>query len=254
MDIKILIASHKEYWMPQEDMYLPIHVGMANQESIGYMGDDTGDHISYKNPNYCELTAAYWAWKNLEAKYIGLVHYRRHFAAKRYGLSVESKRNTVLSRGQLENVLLRTDIVLPNKRKYYIETNRSHYNHAHNKLDLDMTEQIIEELYPDYKLYFHIVMNRTWAHMFNMFIMEREKFHAYCKWLFSILFTLEKRIDISTYDSYQARVFGFISELLLDVWIEKNQFAYKEIDFVFMEHQNWLKKGYLFLERKYRKR
>ena len=79
MNIKILVATHKPYWMPDDDVYLPIHVGKAGQKDIGFIGDDTGENISYKNANYCELTGMYWAWKNLQADYIGLCHYRRYF-------------------------------------------------------------------------------------------------------------------------------------------------------------------------------
>lgn len=38
---------------------------------MGYIGDNTGDNISLRNPNYCELTGLYWAWKNLKCDYIG---------------------------------------------------------------------------------------------------------------------------------------------------------------------------------------
>lgn len=38
---------------------------------MGYIGDNTGDNISLRNSNYCELTGLYWAWKNLKCDYIG---------------------------------------------------------------------------------------------------------------------------------------------------------------------------------------
>ena len=84
MKTTILIATHKEYPMPSDPLYQPIHVGKAiSSVSLPFMGDNTGDHISEKNPNYCELTALYFAWKNIDADYVGLVHYRRHFSLKK---------------------------------------------------------------------------------------------------------------------------------------------------------------------------
>lgn len=82
MNIKVLVATHKKYCMPAERIYLPIQVGKAGKESLGYQGDDIGDNISWKNPSYCELTGAYWGWKNLQCDYVGLCHYRRYFLKK----------------------------------------------------------------------------------------------------------------------------------------------------------------------------
>jgi len=65
--------------MPEDSVYMPIHVGREGKADIGYTGDHTGDTISSKNANYCELTGLYWAWKNLDADYIGLVHYKNYF-------------------------------------------------------------------------------------------------------------------------------------------------------------------------------
>ena len=249
MNIKILVATHKKYWMPEDEVYLPIHVGKEGKQDLGYIGDNTGDNISIKNSNYCELTAIYWAWKNLEADYIGLVHYRRYFT-KHNLRNCEKKKQDILTKNDFENILKDVDIIVPDKRKYYIETIRSHYNHSYYEKDLNETENIIKEIYPEYSIAFNKVMNRTWAHMFNMFVMRRDYFDEYCEWLFTILFELEERIDISNYTTMEARVFGFISELLLDVWLETKQINYKEVNVSFMEKQNWLKKGGLFLKRK----
>ena len=250
MNIKILVATHKKYWMPNDDVYLPIHVGKENKDNLGYIGDNTGDNISIKNPNYCELTAIYWAWKNLKADYIGLVHYRRYFTKHNFR-NCEKKKQDILLKSDFENILKDADIIVPDKRKYYIETIRSHYNHSYYEKDLNETENVIKEIYPEYLVAFDRVMNRTWAHMFNMFVMRKDYFDEYCEWLFTILFELEKRIDISNYTIMEARVFGFISELLLDVWLETKQIRYKEVNVSFMEKQNWLKKGGLFLKRKF---
>lgn len=247
-DIKIIVATHKKYWMPSDPMYLPLHVGREGKKDLGYTGDDTGDNISLKNKNYCELTGLYWAWKNLDADYVGVAHYRRHFVDKRGG---GSKQDKVLTQVQLEQLLKETDIVLPKPRNYYIETNYSQYVHAHHAEDLDVTREILEEKYPSYVKAFDESMKRTYGHRFNMFVMKKEYFRQYCEWLFDILFELEKRLDISDYSENDARVFGFVSERLLDVWLDANHLKYENIAVQFMERQNWVKKGGSFLKRKF---
>lgn len=251
MNIKILVASHKPYWMPKESCYLPLHVGKEGKQDLGFIGDNTGDNISTKNANFCELTGIYWAWKNLTADYIGLCHYRRYFCRKVHGKDIEARHQAILSQTDYENLLGSCDCLLPVQRNYYIETVRSQYEHAHNKSDLDECEKIIAEKYPDYTPSFTTVMNRKKLHILNMFVMKWELYDSYCVFLFGVLFELEKRIHIGSYDQYEARVFGFLAERLLNVWVEKNKIDYTEVPIVFMEDINWLKKGGSFLKRKF---
>lgn len=250
MDIKILVATHKQYWMPEDKIYLPIHVGRAIKADFGYLGDDTGENISDKNANYCELTGLYWAWKNLKCDYIGLCHYRRYFAHAVSSSDVEKKKLAILQQADYEKLFQQYDVILPKQRNYFIETVRSQYEHAHNKNDLEVAEKIIKELYPEYSKAFIKVMGRTKLHIFNMFVMKKEKFDEYCQWLFTILFELEKRIDIRRYDEYEARVFGFLSERLFNVWLEKQQLKVIEINVIFLESINWINKGVKFFWRK----
>lgn len=252
MNIKILVATHKEYQMPKDDIYLPIHVGKAlSSLSLPFTADNTGDNISLKNPHYCELTALYWAWKNLDADYIGLAHYRRHFVLRKPGSFCKNKFAYILSSTQVESLLQNYPLVLPKPRNYFIETNYSHFVHAHPAESMELTKQILQEQYPDYLSAFELAMNRTKAHRFNMFIMKKDLFHDYCNWLFSILFELEQRLDISGYTAYNQRIFGFISERLLDVYLEKHNIPYTELPVLFMEQENWFKKGFAFLMRKF---
>ncbi len=246
---RIFIATTKRYRMPEGEIYCPIQVGAVGKESIGYARDDSGENISHKNPHYCELTALYWAWKNAEADFIGLCHYRRHFTRKE-AHTAQGKWKEILTDREWERLLASYPVIVPDKRKYFIETNRSHYCHAHPAIGLDETERIIREKYPEYDDVFQIVMQRTWAHMFNICVMRRDYFDAYMTWLFDVLFELEKRVDVVGWDTFQQRMCAFVSELLLDVWLEKNDILYAEQNVSFMEKQNWLKKGGLFLKRK----
>lgn len=254
-DIKIGIATHKAYQMPEEKIYEPIQCGAAiNQENFGYAKDNSKNNISVKNPNYCELTALYWLWKNTNAEYKGLVHYRRHFSKKKYvNMFSCGKFEDILDKNTLEAILANNDIILPNLRNYYIETIESHYKHTHYEQDLVVTRNVLTELYPEYLKSYDKVLKRKSAHMFNMFIMKNDCFEEYCKWLFTILFEVEKQLDISTYSVFHQRVFGRISEILLDVWLDYRKLNFVEIPIIFMEKQNWKNKIFKFFKAKIKK-
>lgn len=247
-DIKIIVATHKAYPMPDTPMYLPLQVGSAINEELPYVHDNTGRNISEKNNTFCELTGLYWAWMNLDAAYIGLCHYRRYFACRPFG----NKRKRILTEAEALRFLQKMDVILPKKRHYWIETNYSQYIHAHHREDLDTARQILAESYPEYLPAYDEIMGRTSGHRFNMFIMKQDILYAYCGWLFDVLFELERRLDISGYDPVGRRVFGYVGERLLDVWVETNHIAYAELPVVNMENQHWLKKGSRFLMRKWK--
>lgn len=252
-NVQIVVAAHKKYQMPTDKIYLPMQVGAEGKEAIeGYALDNIGDNISKKNPYFCELTGLYYAWKNLDADYLGLVHYRRYFTmSKKIPRKENKKFEEVLSEKQVEELLKSSDVILPKKRNYYIENLYSHYEHTMYVEPLVETEKIIKEKYPEYVEEFEKIHTRTSAHMFNMFIMKKDILDSYCKWLFDILFELEKIIDVSKYDSFHSRFYGRISELLLDVWINKNQIQYEEVKVMDMQNINWLKKGTSFLQAKF---
>lgn len=251
-NIKIIVATHKKYQMPEDKMYIPVQVGAEGKEDLGYQKDNSGENISEKNPYFCELTGLYWAWKNLSADYIGLVHYRRHFSVNNKIPKSESEKfKILLTEEQASEKLEKVDVILPKLRKYYIENLYSHYEHTMYIEPLDETRKIIEEKYPEYIEEFDKLHKRTSAHMFNMFVMKKEILNEYCTWLFDILFELEKRTDPSKYDSFHARFYGRVSELLLDVWINKNQIKYEEVKVIDMQNVNWVKKGISFLKAKF---
>lgn len=248
MDIKILVATHKKAHMPQDGMYLPVRVGNAlAKDDFGYAGDDSGDNISEKNPYFCELTALYWGWKNVKADYMGLAHYRRHFCCRKG----QWKYSLIMTREEAERLLAKADVLLPKKRRYFIESLSSHYKHTHDMEHLELAREMLRRLYPDYVATFDCVMRRTSAHMFNMMVMKREVLDSYCSWLFDILFALEKEIDVSGMPAFDARLFGRVSELLLDVWIEHNHVKYVETGFVQIGDENWGAKIKGFLTAKF---
>ena len=257
--VKVVVASHKEYRMPEDALYLPLQVGAElNSADFGYEKDNTGDNISSLNPDFCELTGLYWAWKNLDADYIGLVHYRRHFSMRKKG---SDPFDNLLTLKEIEPYTDKIKVFVPKKRNYYIETLYSHYAHTHFASHLDVTRNIIRERYPEYDKCCEKVFNSKSGYMFNMLIMKSELLDEYCTWLFDILFELKNRVteeEIESMSAFQRRFYGRVSEILFNVWIMKKiedgelrNSEVKELKCIHMEKVNWFKKGSAFLAAKF---
>lgn len=259
--VKIIIATHKKYEMPKDDMYLPLHVGAEGKVDennrpldLGYQKDNTGENISELNASYCELTGLYWAWKNLDEDFIGLSHYRRHFCIKKSKRDFEN----VLSYKEIEPYLDSIRVFVPQKRKYYIESLYSHYAHTHYAEHLDVVREIIQKDYPSYLKSFDKIVKQTSGYMFNMMIMQRDLLDDYCTWLFDILFKAGEKINVGNENAFQGRFYGRISEIIFNVWLDEQIQSgklkineIKEIPCIHMEKINWLKKGTAFLNAKF---
>lgn len=222
MSISIFTITHVPFTPPEVPIYIPLQVGRALHDDYGYMGDDTGDNISAKNPYYSELTGLYWIWKNYtDSDYLGLCHYRRHFL---------NDVGELMSEAEYMHIFSRYDVIISKSRLGEYDY-RTVYSRSHDIRNLDMTGEVIQELYPDYYETFQSVIADNHCYVGNLFAAPRALFCAYCEWLFTIFSALEKRIDVSGYDDYHKRVFGFLSEQLLIVWVKHNRLSYYEAPF-----------------------
>ena len=218
--ITIYVATHKKAEFPKEYIYKPIRVGAAlNNDDFGYQRDDSGDNISNKNKSFCELTATYWIMKNDKSDIVGLTHYRRYFFKKHKNNKLEN----VLSEQDIREILKDKDIIVPNSTFIIKHNAEKSWEKTHIKKDYDECRKIIAEKYPDYVETFEQFSKSRFLYICNMFIARKEIFDEYYKWLFDILFELEKRTDTSNYDDYNKRLFGFMSERLFNVWLLKHK-------------------------------
>ena len=221
----ILICSHNKEVANYNKVYLPIHVGAAlSSLRLNMQRDDEGDNISLKNKNYCELTGHYWAWKNLpnDVKYIGLVHYRRNFDWEGRRIDYFVKHVSDLNG---------YDIILP-VRSVCPYSIKEQYCMGHIREDYYIMEEMIKQKYPEYFNAFQYIMRGNSYSPFNMFFTSREIFNEYSAWLFPLLSAIENKVYISEY-AMQSRVFGFMSERLLNVfcYYKKLRVRYKPIFF-----------------------
>lgn len=211
--IQIFTMTHKSFTPPPDPIYVPLQVGRANQEPLGYLRDDLGDNISHLNAYYSELTGVYWLWKNCtDTDIIGICHYRRYLIAED---------GRLYRADDFARLLAEYDMIVTKK----LELRTSYYDgfaSTHDEKDLVETERVVAEKYHSYAPLFHQMVHQKETYFANMMVCSKQLYDQYCAWLFDILFEVQKRIDTTGYDNYRKRVYGFLSEFLLTVWIEKN--------------------------------
>ena len=217
MNMKIYTMTHRQFSPPADEIYVPLHVGRALAADLGYAGDDTGDHISDLNEFYGELTGIYWVWKNdTDSDAVGVCHYRRYFLNDNGGL---------MTQPEYERILQDYDVMISDLPSAG-GTNYDNFAKAHSKKDLDLMAAAIQTLYPlDYAVY-EAVMQESKCCYGNLMVCKKELFDAYCAWLFPIFVEMGDKIDVSSYDMYHKRLFGFLSEMLLYVWIKARGLKY----------------------------
>ncbi len=223
----IYVVGHKPFALPEgaDSSYRPMMVGPSKPwgRENGYAVDDDGLNISDKNSTFCELTAYYWAWKNpSDDDLLGFCHYRRYFM----------ENDAPLNTSTIEKIFSDPTVVMivPEKTTWRMDKVTDAYiRGAGYQQDLIHTENVIREKWPEYLDAFHEVLDSNSAYYRNMLIARRDIFEAYCSWLFSILFEVEKRVDLSSYNATERRVFGFLSEILLNVYIVAKKLKVVEV-------------------------
>lgn len=223
------VLTHKPFDYQKLPLgYKPLLVGAdKNPNPENFIQDNQGDNISNKNATFSELTGLYWLWKHCDDQRLGISHYRRYFSKYQNPYALYAH---VMLTGQVMPVkIAELDSHLDNGVDWIVSRPQSggpgnlwnQFKYNHHIKDLKVTREIVSELYPDYLGSFDKVMqSRKTASFYNMFYSNRDEFNQYAEWLFQILFEAEKRCDISGYDSYQQRLYGFLSERLFNVWLE----------------------------------
>lgn len=241
-NIKIFICAHKEVALPQHPYFLPIQAGAALHEPInGYQPDNEGENISLRNPHFCELTCHYWAWRNLKnVDIVGLNHYRRYFdfqkkwpqlSADKHFIATDDFLNKPYVFPNLESILNKYDIILPIARHWRV-SNTQQYADYHIAKDWEMLRQIIKEKSPQYIPAFEKTMDHSNKSVgYNMFITHWKHFNAYSEWLFDILFEVERRVPPID-NPIQSRIYGYMSERLINVFCEYHRLRIKHIPLI----------------------
>lgn len=227
--MKIYVITHKPIELILPEGYQRMLVGACKKRNTiqneDYEFDDKSiDNISDKNANYCELTGLYWIWKNSNEKIKGLVHYRRFFTRNRFS----SDAQLYYSTEKIESILDRYQAIVAERIYVDEPTLLDDYKKNHKEKDWVLMREIIADKFPQYMSAFEKMERSNWFFPYNMLITEKGIFNAFSEWLFEVLETLESHVDLSGYDVQQSRIYGFMSERLLGVWLDTNNIKYYE--------------------------
>lgn len=245
---KILVCYYKQILIDlKNDIYIDLQCGKDDTKiDLEMTADNTGDNISIRNRYWSEITGLYWAWKNLDkTNYVGLCSYRRFFNFKinpRNLLQIlpldSSDQINKIKIPNIEDIFLNYDIIIP-KPYVYAYSIREVCKRNYRIEDFDILESIVNKISPEFSEAFKLTFynnNKLIGH--NMFIMSWEHYNEYCEWVFSILFEAEKQIDPMNYPIHQVRVFGYMHELLLQVFITKNKFRCYNSQLTWLNNEN----------------
>lgn len=215
--MSIFVVTHKdiEKNIPQEYKTFAVNANVNTINADFY--DNTLDNISLKNTSYCELTAIYWLWKNYKGDFVGINHYRRFF----------SNGNDYLESHKAKELVKSGAVILPEKEKFISSNATKYWTTSGYKSDLRVIRQAIGEYSPHYIYSYDKIMSEHSLSCYNMMVMNKEVFDSYCEWLFGILTIVESKFDNENKGEksrrgYYKRIYGFIAERLLNVWIEQN--------------------------------
>lgn len=196
---------------------IPVHAGAAlSNQDICYIRDDEGENISVRNRDYCEMTVAFWAWKNdSDSDYIGLCHYRRRYKTNKSVLChlMNQEFDVITTIPKILDNGLYSEIVSENA---FIDT---------------VTWELLGKALEKYDSGIYESWEKAGALHFlipyNMSIMTRKLFDEYCNLLFKILATIDK-FYLDKGIQRNNRYLGYVSEVFLSLYLSTYKEKYKK--------------------------
>ncbi|WRS27299.1 DUF4422 domain-containing protein [Oscillospiraceae bacterium MB08-C2-2] len=283
-NIKILV-SHRidmDSELISTPLYVPVRCGAVfdTKNRMNILGDDAGDNISENRLSFCEYTVQYWAWKNVQADYYGLCHYRRYlsFSQRRFKtdafnmvqgaalMPASKKRYGLLNASMMEQMISNYDIIvseyadvrkIPTPRNKQDTVNQmwnAYVGEFFEQSSIDLMFQLVDKMAPQYsssaREYFAGNLHRG----FNCYILKKELFERLCEFQFPIMFEVARRLDTTGYTQTMLRTPAFIGEMLYGIFIYHvstyEQWKVKELQLVFFNKTNRIK-GFLDLIERY---
>lgn len=248
----------KEYLQNDACIPIQVGYGETHID-MGIQKDNEGDNRGCKHPYYSELSGLYWLWKNIDAEYKGLFHHRRALTLKKesfssnlyflyrrvrctiatlfknkefvrpYELYVPEliyKREvnsflSILNEKYLETI----DIIVPKPYEFWPMSVMRYFSSVIDYCTFELLGKIIKDYWPQYHEYWYKTINSRKLYYANISIMRNSLFDSYVTFVFGVLDKLEEKFKEQNYyisftdEKAMSRKFGYISELLTNVFI-----------------------------------
>lgn len=233
--MKIYVVTHKPFEAELPPNYEYIQVNAARNEPFCRLTDHSGDNISEKNPFFCELTATYWIWKNDKVNdIVGLAHYRRFLTTNRFSSSCKHYLNSP----EVEKFLKKYDFIATKLHRSNT-TVKEHLEINVREKDFQLLRETVGVVCPEYLPTFDEVFSGHLSYLLNVMICKKSQWDKYCEWLFSILFEMEKHVDMTGYSVQEQRLYGFLAERLFTVYVRKNNYRVKSFPTYLVGESKW---------------
>ena len=175
-----------------------------------------------------------WIWKNYlkdypQVDYVGFCHYRRFFDFKeKKKFSAFKPEESIIFREKIwkkntekkiNDYIEGYDVIVPAPIEFE-ENILDQYLVAHPKEVIDKFIEIIKKDYPWLVDIMNDFLSGNKMYPCLNYVMKKELFEDWCKFIFDILFKIEKEIDFSSYTTYDTvRAPAFAAERFFNVWL-----------------------------------
>ena len=168
-----------------------------------------GDNMDSLNRWYCELTGLYWLWKNSDAWYVGLEHYRRFFAS----VKTEKRRMGIAEAQEILDT--KADMIVT---EYFHGPKYTALDWFRDSRYLGHLEKFMSVLSPADREGFGAYIKRHSLIQCNMFIGKRPVMERWCGFIFDALARYDR---VSPPSESNRRMDGYFAEHFFGYWLER---------------------------------
>jgi len=230
---EIFAVGHRVDQMPAIPGIRRILAGAGGQ-ALGLnseiLRDDCGETIAHRNPDFSEMTAIYWVWKNVaDLDGVGFCHYRRYLDFRKSAWqstretqlrslrAVRSYESYFIDRSVIAQLLDEGAIIVARPTQIGV-ANAEQYMSAHvPEHYLAMVNYILTR-HPHLARQVVAQVRAKGLYGNNMFVMRWADFDRLCRFWFDGLFALDRQVGNKP-DGYQRRLLAFLSERLFDIHV-----------------------------------